>query len=58
MDIKEGHHFLEKQKFDSKIQDMFDSLQQKCFFKSFIYKRTFLEEVYQKTPTTKFTWKP
>ena len=32
---KKGTTFQRKQKFDSKTQDMFDNLQQKCFFKSF-----------------------
>ena len=33
--VKKGNHFPEKQKFDSKTQDMFDNFQQKCFFKNF-----------------------
>ena len=35
MCLKEGNHFPGKQKSDSKTQDMFDNLQQKCFFESF-----------------------
>ena len=35
MCVKEGNHFPGKQKSDPKSQDIFDNLQQKCFFGSF-----------------------
>ena len=37
---------------------MFENLQQKMLFSKASYKRTFLEEVNQKTPKMKLTWKP
>ena len=52
---KNGNHFPGKQKFDSKIQDMFKTISNRNAFSKASYKSTFLGEVYQETPKMKLT---